>query len=270
MKLKKGLYLMCTVAIMSVIFFKSPIKVASDTSDEYHIKVNRQTNTITVYRKEGRSYEPIKAMFCSTGGRMTPLGTFKTSRKYRWRNLYYGFYGQYSTRITGPILFHSIPYRKKNVATMQKGEYEKLGKDASHGCIRLATKDAKWIYDNCPPGTKVTIYTSKNKGPLNIPKPVPCKKEGYDPTDIWALGKGKADKKPILTVPSKIKLSIEDEEYDLLEGVKAVDAYGNDITDDVEVDDNVDFETPGKYVIKYIVSDEFGNKVSAKSNVIIE
>ena len=32
-----------------------------------------------------------------------------------------------------------------------------LGTPASHGCIRLKTNDAKWIYDNIDDDTKVII-----------------------------------------------------------------------------------------------------------------
>ena len=34
----------------------------------------------------------------------------------------------------------------------------RLGINASHGCVRLALTNAKWIYDNIPVGTKVVIY----------------------------------------------------------------------------------------------------------------
>ena len=33
-----------------------------------------------------------------------------------------------------------------------------LGVNISHGCIRLLEKNAKWIYDNALPGTKVVVY----------------------------------------------------------------------------------------------------------------
>lgn len=34
----------------------------------------------------------------------------------------------------------------------------RLGINASHGCVRLAIDDAKWIYDNIPSKTKVVVY----------------------------------------------------------------------------------------------------------------
>jgi len=33
-----------------------------------------------------------------------------------------------------------------------------MGWSASHGCVRLDTDIAEWIYDNVPLGTKVVSY----------------------------------------------------------------------------------------------------------------
>ncbi len=63
-------------------------------------------------------------------------------------------------------------------------EYNKLGQTASAGCVRLTVADTKWIYDNCPSGTVVVIYSSPDPGPLGKPEaqqiPLDC---GWDPTD---------------------------------------------------------------------------------------
>ena len=34
----------------------------------------------------------------------------------------------------------------------------RLGQDVSEGCVRLAIKNAKWIYDYIPEGTRVVTY----------------------------------------------------------------------------------------------------------------
>ncbi len=269
MKAKKALnYLLILTFLISSLIFITPAEAASGI---YHIKVNRYTNTVTVYKKQNDgTYSPVKAMLCSTGGSKTPLGTFRTSAKYRWRSLFFGVYGQYATRIYGSILFHSIPYLRPNASTMQKGEYEKLGTSASHGCVRLAAEDVKWIYDNCSYGTKVTIYSSKDPGPLGKPEAVPYPKyTGYDPTDIWS-GVKPQNLSPVLKVPKEIFLSAEDYSYDLLKGVKATSYDKKDITDDVEIEENIDFETPGDYVIKYSVTDKRGNTTSATTTAIVE
>ena len=93
--------------------------------------------------------------------------------------------GQWCTRITGHILFHSPPYTSKNNRTLWAKEYNKLGTWASQGCVRLRSGDAKWLYDNVPKGTKVIISDSIT-APKNItieqaPK-IPLT-QSYDPTD---------------------------------------------------------------------------------------
>lgn len=262
------IYLLFSVFLINYLIFLEPVNAATDT---YHIKVNRYTNTVTVYEKQDDgSYAPIKSMLCSTGGTRTPLGTFRTSAKYRWRSLYYGVYGQYATRINGPILFHSIPYTRQNAGAMQKGEYEKLGTAASHGCVRLAAADVKWIYDNCGYGTKVTIYSSSDPGPLGKPEAVPYPKyTGYDPTDIWS-GIKQTNHMPKLTVPKKIILSAENYSYDLLKGVKATSYDGKIITNEIEIEENIDFETPGKYTITYKITDETEQTASANTIAVVE
>lgn len=156
----------------------------------YYIMVNRQENCVTIYEQDdsGEYTIPIKAMVCSVGvSDGTPLGTFRTSDKYAWRYLFGNVYGQYAYRINKNILFHSVPYYTKNKGDLESEEYNKLGQAASLGCIRLSVEDAKWLVDNCPFGTKVTIYDSPDPGPLG--KPVPrtidlnSPYKGWDPTD---------------------------------------------------------------------------------------
>lgn len=152
----------------------------------YWIKVNKKKNVVTVYAKDGNNgyIIPVKAFICS-GGTGTPTGTFSTSEKYRWKVLMGPSWGQWSTRITGSILFHSVYYNSpNNNNTLSVSAYNKLGTTASHGCIRLTAGDAKWIYDNCKIGTKVTIYNSNNPGPFGKPTAYKLSsKHTWDPTD---------------------------------------------------------------------------------------
>lgn len=160
------------------------------SSYKYLIKVNRTCNVVTVYSKDsnGEYTVPVKAMVCSVGtGGNTPTGTFTTSDKYTWRALYGGVYGQYATRITGHILFHSVPYYTQSKDDLEWEEYNKLGQAASAGCVRLTVADAKWIYDNCKSGTTVIIYDSSDPGPLGKPSAQKISADspnrGWDPTD---------------------------------------------------------------------------------------
>jgi hypothetical protein len=155
--------------------------------DRYTIQVNRTTNTVTVYAydsKEKRYCIPVKSFLCSTG-KATPTGTFQTSSSYRWHPLIHNVYGQWCTRITGSILFHSVYYDKNNDGnSLDVTEFNKLGTAASAGCVRLDCADVKWIYDNCAAKTEVTIYDSSDPGPFGYPEQLILETEHtWDPTD---------------------------------------------------------------------------------------
>ena len=131
----------------------------------YFIKVNCLAQMVTIYEKDENGYysRPIKVMICSTGT-STPKGeTYKTTGfKERWLALYGEVYGQYCTQIVENILFHSVPYLEyENPGSLEYLEYDKLGTEASLGCVRLKVEDAKWIFDNCNEGTIVEFYEEK-------------------------------------------------------------------------------------------------------------
>ena len=98
-------------------------------------------------------------------------------------------YGQYSTWICDDILFHSVPYLEKgDKSSLEYWAYDQLGQRVSMGCVRLTTRDAKWIYKNCPVGTQVEFYSSSNPGPFGKPtarkiSSAPSNVRGWDPTD---------------------------------------------------------------------------------------
>lgn len=160
----------------------------------YVIKVNKKQNIVTVYAKDGnRGYIiPVKAFICSTG-KSTITGTYYTPVKYRWRALFGNSWGQWSTRIHGSFLFHSVCYKKANDKySLNVTEYNKLGTTASMGCIRLTAEDAKWIYDHCALKTKVVIYSSSAKEPLEKPKAEKLPSwHTWDPTDPTVKNKCK-------------------------------------------------------------------------------
>ena len=165
---------------------------AKNNGSPYYILVNRKANCVTVYGLDPEGYYsiPVRAMTASAGrpGLDTPAGTFTISNRAAWMYMADGSYGQYATRFYGAILFHSVCYRRKDPSTLMTHEYNDLGGFASMGCVRLQTADAKWIYDNCPPGTKVTIYDAEDPGPLGkpealLPRISEEQDNGWDPTD---------------------------------------------------------------------------------------
>ncbi len=158
-------------------------------SGPYQICVNRQCNTITIYALDGANgyIIPVIAFACSTGlpGMETPTGVYYTYAKNRWEELMGPTWGQYSARVVDGIYIHSVP---TNIPNSHHGiawsEYNKLGEAASHGCIRVNVRDAKWIYDHCAVGTQVKIYDSSDPGPFGKPKTVKMTPDmDWDPTD---------------------------------------------------------------------------------------
>ena len=146
--------------------------------------VNRKTNIVNVV--DAKSGKVVRAMYCSTGRNYSTIrGTYTTVSKMRWHALYGGVYGQYCMRIHGPYLFHSVPYYRTSKNQLETKEYNKLGTQASDGCIRLAVVDAKWLYDNCGVGTKVVIGDTRKlqKPDRKKLKISTASRTGWDPTD---------------------------------------------------------------------------------------
>lgn len=235
----------------------------------YLIKVNKQQNCITVYGADdnGNYNIPFKAMVCSAGN-ATPLGEFNTTARYDWKLLKGNVWGQYSTRIVGSILFHSVPYRIRAKDSLIVKYYNKLGTIASAGCIRLTTIDAKWIYDNCPIGTTVIIYNDSDPGPLGKPSSIKITADnGWDPTDPddanpWY--------KKALTLDGVREQTAErGQNLNLMAGVSASDRYANDITGSIQVIGSVDYSKCGQYPIRYQVSDNLGNTTAVDAIVTI-
>ena len=158
----------------------------------YLIAINKAQyiNTVTVYcaDENGNYTRPYLAIVCSAGN-ATPLGIFNTTARYSWHTLVGPCYGQYCTRIYEGFLFHSVPYYTLHKYDLEYKQYNKLGRLASKGCVRLPCNDAKWIFDNCRVGTTVVIYSdSSSAGPMGQPTPLRLDvndifMRGWDPTD---------------------------------------------------------------------------------------
>jgi len=243
----------------------STVTVEAKTKSKYTIYVNRRENIVNVVKtKTGKN---VRSMYCSVGlNSGTITGVFHTKEKYRWRALYHNSYGQYATRISGPFLFHSVPYSKMKSNKLYNEEYNKLGEAASMGCVRLAVIDAKWIYDNCKTGTKVVINdTRKMKKPKrDLLKVTSRKKYGWDPTDP-------DENNPYYPVITVVNYS----ERKLLRNSKAdlktfVEVKSKTTPTDVlakylKVKGEVDTSVPGKYKVTYEVKDPYTGITATKT-----
>ncbi|MDP2892682.1 MAG: L,D-transpeptidase [Bacillota bacterium] len=151
--------------------------------DTYLIEIDLVNQIITAYTKgaSGEYDMPYRYMICSTGksGYSTPAGTFKMGgQKVRFGYFTeFGVYAQYWTQVVSSIYIHSVLYGTRSGKYLRKSSYTDLGKRVSHGCIRMLTPDAKWIYENCAPGTTVVITGKKAPDPelkqKLVPPPIP-------------------------------------------------------------------------------------------------
>lgn len=237
---------------------------------DYCIRINRAANCVTIYGldENGLYSVPLRAMICSTGT-ATPLGVYSISDRYEWRLLEGDVYGQYSVRICGSILFHSVPYYTPNKDDIEYEEYNKLGEVASLGCIRLKVEDAKWIYDNCPKGTIVDIYDDiEHVGPLGKPTALKINLGcGWDPTDP---DEANPWRHYVATLQGVSDHTIErGDTFDVMAGVSATDIYGNDITEYIIVNGIVDTYTPNEYTLTYTICDATGNNISYQSLITV-
>ena len=252
-------------------------------ADTYKIKINKQCCTVTVYKYNGTKYKAHKAFVCSPGY-ATPVGTFSLGEKMRWHTLDGPTYGQYCTRITGSILFHSVWYYEPEKDTQSYVQYNKLGTLASHGCVRLTVADAKWIYDNVPSGTSVKIYNSSKPGPLGKPQAIKVNgSQGWDPTDPDPANPYLKKNPKIRGVKKTVELKMG-ESYDPKSGVSAVNTTGYGITSRIKVTfyyrkssledyvetDKLDTTQMGEYKVVYSVTDEIGHSKTRKSIVTIK
>ena len=114
--------------------------------------------TQRVYIRKGLT-NVEKEIICSGGTTQEPTiqGTYYLENRGEY------FYSErfeegalYWVRIKDQYLFHSIPRDENNEIILC--EENKIGKPASHGCIRMLDADAKWFYENVPDNTMVIIH----------------------------------------------------------------------------------------------------------------
>ncbi len=127
----------------------------------YRIDVSIADQRVYVYeRTEAGEYELVQTFICSTGmGNSTPRGYFLDGFPVNvWHHFEkFDCWAKYSYVIEGDIMFHSVLFDKDDTETLRENSLYALGQKASHGCIRLKVKDARWIFQNCKRGTAAIV-----------------------------------------------------------------------------------------------------------------
>lgn len=129
--------------------------ISSNTDKLIFVNIGEQKTY--VYTGYTNSWSLEKEFLCSTGieNEETPVGIFEVQSRAPWFFAStYNQGGKYYVQFMGNYLFHSIPFAEDQQTILD----ETLGEPASHGCIRLSTDDAKWLYNNVMDGSKIIIY----------------------------------------------------------------------------------------------------------------
>lgn len=247
---------------------------ATGARDIYSITVNRRTNTVTVYTRDdsGNFTVPVRAMVCSCGkgGDFTTVtGNFAIYFQEPWHPLYDDVYGMFVSGFKDDFLFHSVPYESARHDALEAQEFNKLGKPASQGCVRMMVSDVYWIMKNCDVDTPVRIIDADaSEDPLGKPAAVRIPPNAHwDPTDDTE-GNPYRDKMPELTGAEDTEIS-KNVRFNPMDGVSAKDICGNDITDRVKIAGNVITDKPGTYYLTYTVTDSFHLKTRVTRTVVV-
>ncbi len=156
--------LVCTTTAFAETMPGMTSKVDYDNTDpnRYNIEVDVRNAVITVYEGEAIILQSL----CTSGGGqyptssgVYPLGDLKERFGYF---VAFGQYAQYWSQVVRGIYIHSILYDDKNdLSTISDTAYKNLGRNVSHGCIRVLPDVAQWIFYNCPPGTLCSVTRAK-------------------------------------------------------------------------------------------------------------
>ena len=130
---------------------------------KYLILVNKSSHTVAIYKGSQDNWKKVRSFLCTVGKPSTPTtsGVFhigQTKGKYVKARYFDSYTSRcwYPTRIHDGYMFHSVLYKiASKPGALNNG---RLGANLSHGCIRLAINNAKYIHDVIPAGTTTVIY----------------------------------------------------------------------------------------------------------------
>ena len=117
------------------------------------IYIDTTNNWLYLYYGYQWNWSLVDYWRVSTGAASTPtvIGEFTVESKGYYFGDEDGFRCYYYTGFSGPYLMHSILYFPGTFDVMDST----IGRNVSHGCVRMVIERAKWIYENIPYGTKV-------------------------------------------------------------------------------------------------------------------
>ncbi len=178
----------------------------------YYIYVEKGSHTVTIYGEdENGDYTVVVAQYLAALGKtamLTPVGKFTLGgERERWHTFKASelpsgkIYGAYAVSFYKRLFIHGPLYRSKNNNSMNWSAYGELGKNETHGCIRICAGGAYWIYTHCPNGTVLEIVNGSPRGTQAEKPPKPGEPNpNWDPTDPTPPGEEPED----LSVPTPV------------------------------------------------------------------
>ncbi|MCR8744090.1 L,D-transpeptidase [Romboutsia lituseburensis] len=126
-----------------------------NSKTDYLIITSTKNKYTYIFEKNKEAWDMLYKWSCTVGKNSTPTisGVFFVGIKYPAIGDENSSV-KYATNITDEYYYHSIIYNETGLSIKD----DRLGVAISHGCIRLATSSAKWIYENVREESTIIIY----------------------------------------------------------------------------------------------------------------
>ena len=159
----KNIFKKTFIVLLSAIILFAGTAPVSNAASKHMIIVNTKKNTLNYYV----NYTLVKKFRCATGKASTPTPQRKTTIVNKIKNRPY-----YKTGIPGGDPRNPLGKRWMglNIDGTQGSTYgihgnnneKSIGKNVSHGCIRMHNSEVEWLFDQVPLGTVVLIKNTSN------------------------------------------------------------------------------------------------------------
>ena len=159
----KNIFKKTFIVLLSAIIIFAGTAPVSNAASKHMIIVNTKKNTLNYYV----NYTLVKKFRCATGKASTPTPQRKTTIVNKIKNRPY-----YKTGIPGGDPRNPLGKRWMglNIDGTHGSTYgihgnnneKSIGKNVSHGCIRMHNSEVEWLFDQVPLGTVVLIKNTSN------------------------------------------------------------------------------------------------------------
>lgn len=159
----KNIFKKTFIVLLSAIIIFAGTAPVSNAASKHMIIVNTKKNTLNYYV----NYTLVKKFRCATGKASTPTPQRKTTIVNKIKNRPY-----YKIGIPGGDPRNPLGKRWMglNIDGTQGSTYgihgnnneKSIGKNVSHGCIRMHNSEVEWLFDQVPLGTVVLIKNTSN------------------------------------------------------------------------------------------------------------